>query len=119
MQKVPDDVAESVIAFFNDLEDYPSADDDLLSKLERKAEEKAWNGWAKSEFIRGIEKKFDTNVDDRPDDQTLSEVFYACGERIGEYWVNEQGDSMYIDIEKIVKEVTEEDVLNLQKEITQ
>lgn len=120
MKGVPDDVSTDVAEFLNGLHDYPLADEELHSEMEMEAEEEAWKNWAERDFVRDLQKKF---ADDEKleavldevltDDELLvklRELFEDAREKANEYWVNEQGDSMYINMKRIVAKVSKKDV---------
>jgi hypothetical protein len=127
MQGVPDDISTDVAEFLNSLHDYPLADEDLHSEMEMEAQEEAWNGWAERDFARALEKKFAGDEELEPvledvltDDEKLKklrELFEDAREKANEYWVNEQGDEMYINIDRIVKKVTKADVVYFIKDL--
>ena len=114
MDDVPDEVSDEVAEFLNGLDDYPLADEDDHSNLEMEAQNEAWENWARRDFIKEIEKWFKVEFDNDPKSELLYEVFHEACDSANEYWVNESGDSMYINIERIVKKgVSKEDVKQL------
>lgn len=110
---IPEDVEGDVREFFSGLANYPLADENLHSEMEIEAQGEAWESWARDEFVKGLEEKFECDLDDA-DGGKLSELFYETSDRIGEYWENEQGESMYIDVEKIVDAIDALDVADLR-----
>ena len=58
-------------------------------------------------FIRALERIHNVEIDETLD-RLIADIFYETSDRIGEYWVNEQGDSMYIDVEKVAKALDSE-----------
>jgi hypothetical protein len=100
------------------LDRYPLLDEQRHSELEMEAQEENWKSWAESDFRRAVEKEFseewnpedafalDEWLDDLGDD--IRVLFEHAREAANEYWVNESGYGMYIDIEKIVEAMTPE-----------
>ena len=112
LDAIPADINDEVIEFFDGLSSYPVADDDLHSEMEVEAQNEAWESWARSDFKKALEKKFDVDLDE-VDGEKLFELFRDATDRSNTYWENEQGDSMYIDLDRVVKKINEEDVKNL------
>jgi acyl carrier protein len=110
MQGVPEDIEEEVAEFLNALHDYPVADDDLHSQMEMEAQNEAWDSWAKKDFIKALEKKFDVELDD-VDDEKIFELFHEACDSSNTYWENQQGDEMYIDLDRVVKKIKETDLV--------
>jgi hypothetical protein len=109
LDSLPDDAIE----FLEKLSTYPLADEDAHSRLEMDAQNEAWDNWAAQDFVRALEKKFDCEIDGAAED--LFTVFCELMESTNTYWENEQGDSMYVDMGRIVKGATEADVITLRK----
>jgi|WetSurMetagenome_2_1015567.scaffolds.fasta_scaffold70884_2 hypothetical protein len=108
---VPDEEEEDVGEFLNHLQVYHLADEDLHSKLESEAQDEAWKNWARRDFVRAIEKKFKVTIsDDEVDDELLLTIFHESAEKANEYWGNQEGPDVYIDVDKIAKKVTREDL---------
>ncbi len=86
------------------LDGYPVFDDDTLSTLESEWTDSAWESWAADSFRRAVEKRFAGCAEfNWPTDSDLRTVFEELAGESNEYWYNEgDGDSMYIDIDKIV-----------------
>lgn len=98
------------------LSDYPLADEERHSEMEMEAQGAAWDDWARRDFVRALEKRFDVeDLDLAADNDQLFELFRETGDRIGEYWVNEQGDSMYINVDRIASKVSPAAFLTLTK----
>ena len=109
LDEVPEDVEDEVADFLNGLQEYPLADEDLHSDLEMKAQTEAWENHVQKEFTRALEKKFSSDLDDADNDK-IFELFNEACEASSTYWENEQGDSMSIDVDRIVKKVTKADM---------
>lgn len=110
MQAVPEDKEEEVAEFLNALSDYPLADEDLHSEMEMEAQNEAWENWGRSDFKKALAEKFDEVDFDEVDDQKLYGLFHEASDSSGTYWENQQGDEMYIDMERIVKKIKRDDV---------
>ena len=112
MDGVPEEDAEEVAEFIGGLEDYPLADEDLHSEMEMEAQSEAWDNWARSDFKRALEKKFNVELDE-VDDEKVFELFQEKADESNTYWENEQGDSMYINLDRIIKKISKNDVKEL------
>lgn len=114
MKSVPENIETDVAEFLNALHDYPVADDELHSKLESEAQEEAWSNWARHDFIVALEGEHDVDLDGVGEDALL-ELFEKSREKANEYWINESGGEMYIDMKKILEKVSSKDVAELMK----
>jgi hypothetical protein len=97
---IPDEEKEHFLDFFDDLENYPSANDDRLSELGIESQYEAWQSWAKDEFIREVEKQHGADISERED---LFNLFCMCSDMANEYWLNEEGPSSHIDVAKVAR----------------
>jgi hypothetical protein len=97
------------------LEDYPCASDETLSELELEASSEAWESWARADFMRALEKRFDCEFGELPKEEPEA-LFRDTAERIGEYWVNEQGSDMWIDVDKVAAAVDPTDIAEWPRE---
>jgi hypothetical protein len=108
-QAVPEDLEDTVAEFLNGLQDYPLADEDLHSELEMEAQNAAWESWVKDEFKSAIEKEYEQEFGDKlPDkvfDEQLYELFHCAFDAINAEWINENGDSMHVNIERLVRDM--------------
>lgn len=109
VERTPDEVVQ----LLKQLEDYPVADEDRLSDLEREMEEEAWTNWAERDYRRALEVAFaeqqgsDVEVDaDEVEQGDLQDHFHQWGDEIGEYWET-SGQERYIDVTKIAKAAAE------------
>jgi hypothetical protein len=102
------------------LENYPVYDDQCLQEVETEAEEEAWENWAKSDFKRELEKRFESEAEDAgyPEffEQEIPEhalrVLFECGfERSNAEWIHEQGNSAWVDLERVTSVLVWSDVL--------
>jgi hypothetical protein len=108
-QGVPEDVESEVEGFLGGLASYPVADDDLLSKMEMEAQDEAWENWVEGDFKTGLEKKFEVEFDEVDSDK-LRTLFEAACEKASEYWANEEGGNMWIDVKRVLPKVAEADI---------
>lgn len=117
-----EDIRETLSA----LENYPVLDEEEMSRQELEAQEEALESWALSDFKRSLinfyteyeESEYDREnyifslvYDDNAPDDVWKELFYLLAERANEYWVNESGDSMWIDVDRIARTVEDKDIL--------
>jgi hypothetical protein len=108
-----DSLPDKAIEFLERLSIYPLADEDAHSRLEMEAQSEAWENGAAKDFVRALEEKFDCEINGAAED--LFAVFCELMESTNTYWENERGDSMYVDMDRIVKGATEADVITLRK----
>lgn len=81
------------------LEGYPIIDEEDYSALRNEEQEEAWKNWAEHDVLRSIQGEF---PDWEPeDDDQLSLLFHEASEESNNYW-QEDGGSMWIDINKVV-----------------
>jgi hypothetical protein len=94
-----DDIREC----FEFLDDYPCLDDETLSEVESEAEDTAWEFWAESDFKRELVKVFPEREDhiDTLDSEAIRAIFEDAAEAANEYWINETGNSAWIDLERV------------------
>ena len=124
------DTLDAVLECLESLTDYPLLDDDLHTNMEIEAQDEAWNDWARGDFQKVIKQRIRREEEARKLDEEgesvdvdeiegdfdaalLFEVFCAVSDRIGEYWTNEQGDQMYIRVEKLADRLTPEELKQL------
>ncbi len=102
---------ESIQEVLNGLEDYPAIDDESVSEVEHERESEAWEGWAQRDFEKAFLKSLNAEmqiehpeyeVDDWPDDLDSFRLFSIAQQTSNTEWVHESGDSVYIDIERVV-----------------
>lgn len=112
------------------LADYPVLDEDRWSELEMDAQQMAWDNGGfglRRDFARALEKRVKSDdVDVKSDDVDVEDpgidlaaphvrdavdaLFEAARERCGEEWRNEQGCDMWIDVDRVADEVTDEEI---------
>lgn len=106
------EASEEMQDTLNGLEDYPVIDDDALGREEMEREDEAWSGWAESDFKRELRKKFpelEDDIDDASSDG-LYDLLREGMERSNTYWLHESGDSVSLDITRIVRSLKEDDL---------
>ena len=99
--------ADTLLDIFEGLEDYPLINDEALSNIEMECADEAWDCWAYSDFVKGVEKALNVELDGH-DKDSMRTVFEAVREDCNEYWEAEggAGKSVYIRVERIVAVVT-------------
>ena len=97
--------SDTIFDVLEGLNNYPLIDDDELYQQERDQIEEAWDNWVEYDFKRAIELKYDIDLDDYEliPDQTFRSIFDQTAENISEYWINESGYDMWINVDKVVK----------------
>lgn len=86
----------------NMLFDYPVIDDEKLSELELQIDEESWNDYIKSYIVRQLD-----NVNYNYNEDNLQGVVYNIMDKINEYFIHEDSNSSYLDIDKIIKYMLE------------
>jgi hypothetical protein len=97
---------QEIISTLERLIDYPLLDEMKLSEMELVAQEEAWESWVRRDFIVALEQKFDCELDDY-DEDLLFQFFTKQADAANEYWVNEQSDEMWINLDRIVESIDE------------
>lgn len=94
--------SDTIFDVLEGLNNYPLIDDDELYHQERDQIEEAWDNWVEYDFKRAIESKYDIDLDDYEliPEQTFRSIFDQTAENISEYWINESGYDMWINVEK-------------------
>jgi hypothetical protein len=105
-----------------ELKDYPVLDEEHHSNMEFEAQEEAWVNWGRKDFIREIKKSFDLSEEDEeildgldgndPQDRIYG-LFRQLSEDANEYWETEAGGGQYINIERIVQEMNDDELNDL------
>ena len=96
--------------------DYPVLDEDDLAETEMAAQNDALESWARSDFRHEL-----TNALDEYEEWDLSEIpatdldslLSNAADKANEYWINETGNSAYIDVKKVAAAVTIEELVKL------
>lgn len=108
---MPKEESERILDLLEGLNDYPIIDDETLSELEYEQIEESWNNWGEYDFKRAIGLKFNLDISDYKlkSDSSLRELFDNLADKANEYWYNESGYNMYINIDNIVKVMSMDD----------
>jgi len=132
-------VTPEMIETIESLESYPILDEDDHSQLELDCQQEAWDNWAASDWRDAIRDRLaeycpaavvdanaygpstakywaDDQLDAIPDDKLqpqLLELFRACAEMAGEYWVEESCAGWWINIERVAAGVDRLDLVGL------
>lgn len=109
----------------NGLDNYPLINEEDMTFLEMQWQDENWENWARDDFRRELKKHL--GVDDiewqsssstdektreeeqRKLDGNVRQFFEECREACNVYWENEQGDSMHVDLTRIVKSIVDVD----------
>jgi hypothetical protein len=118
-------LTEDMIADIESLENYPLLSEDDHSSLEMEDQEKAWEDSVSRDFSRALEERL-ASISDREDAEDVAEsfveslspdslysLFHALAESANTYWEEEDCYGWWIDTERIVKALSEEDALSL------
>ena len=108
-------ITDEMIEDFASLDDYPVLDDDALSNLEMEMETEDWESWIAHDFRRELKKKFGEECTqdellDEMSDEELFALYRALCERTSTYWCPESAVGGHIDLERLVKSATVEDI---------
>lgn len=97
--------SDTILDILEGLNDYPLIDDDELYQQEQEQIEEAWDNWTEYDFKRAIESRYEIDLDDYEliPDQTFRSIFDQTAENISEYWINESGYDMWINVDKVVE----------------
>lgn len=102
---IPDDVLPEVDDFLSGLANYPLADEGAHSAMECEAQDKAYQDWGRSEFVRTLENVHHVELDTVAESD-VDELFEAARDAANVYWENQSGSDVYIDVDRIAGEVT-------------
>lgn len=107
--RIPSDLVTEVTEWLSGLDDYPLADEDDHSELEMEAQNAAWESWARRDFAIELEAQHDCDLDG-VDGEALFGLFIAAQDRANENWENQGGSEVWIDVDAVAAEVTEDEV---------
>lgn len=113
-----DSITDEMVEVLNALEDYPVIDEEDLSEVEREAEEETWSNCYRSDFERALTKSF-PDMEETIESMTTAQIdslFYEVQDRTNTYWTHESGNNAYIDVDRVVAGVTEEDIVKFSTE---
>jgi hypothetical protein len=99
-----DSITEEIQEVLDRLENYCVMDEDLMSEVERKAENEAWDSWVKGDLVSALDK---LGIEIDRDDERLPELFYEAMERENVYWENEEGNTAHVDVDRVAKSIAE------------
>lgn len=133
-----EDVTPEMAEAFAALQDYPILNEELHTELELEAQQEAWDSFVRTDFKAALGKNGKAWLDeiggevlaDDPqlysevedalediaeqiDEEELFRLFNEAADKANVYWLNEQGDSVSIDVDRIAEEVTIADLLEL------
>jgi hypothetical protein len=106
---------DRLIEAIDSLTDYCIYDDSHHSNLEMELTDTAWSEDGRDDFKRALVKMWaldDNEYDeDKLDDSAIDRFWYACTERLrgGEDHINEQGDSIYFPIDRVIEDFRRDD----------
>ena len=117
-------ITDDMLEDFESLEDYPSLDDDALSNLEMEMETEDWKAWIEHDLRRALKDALRLSDDDDKatcdpgieemidalDDEKLFTLYRTLCERTSTYWKPESAVGGTIDLERLVKAATVEDL---------
>lgn len=108
---MPKEESERILDLLEGLNDYPLIDEEELSDNEMNYIDESWNNWGEYDFKRAIGLKFNLDISDYKlkSDSSLRELFDNLAVKANEYWDNESGYNMYINIDNIVKVMSIDD----------
>jgi hypothetical protein len=92
------DIQEAIGA----LDEYPLLDEMAHSELEMESQNEAWERWVEKDFKKALAVELGIEDKDKITGD-IFELFREAQDDANEYWINEQGDESYIDIEPIVE----------------
>jgi len=112
--------------------EYPVIDDELLLNTETETQTETWENWARNDFISLLDKKLENELEkydcvdleeyfekycekndiDIDFDEFILSLFEKIQGNYNEYWIIETGGSAWIDLEKIVNNITWNDIIN-------
>lgn len=82
------------------LERYPLLDEDGHSQVEMEWSNETWENCYRADVIRDLEKHFGDDFD--IERTRLDRLVWRAMEMANVYWENEQGNSMYLDTDKLL-----------------
>lgn len=109
VERTPDEILEMI----NSLEEYPLLDEGKHSEMEIESQNEAWEGGLKEDYRGALVSKFGGTAEGVADD-ALWEHFQEAAEAANEHWVNEEGDTSYIDVERVVERGADEPPMGMR-----
>ena len=120
-------ISEEMLEVIEGLENYPIIDEDDHSSLEIEDQGEAWEHTYRNDFISAIAKRIDSLLLDNADmyagdelvnvfvdnhESKLSDLFRAGMETTNSYWIEESQAGWYVDIERVVSGLTDQDLID-------
>jgi hypothetical protein len=115
-------ITEEMLETIESLENYFLISEDDHSYLEMDDQQQAWEDWAERDFRQALEKRFSIVLEDDDkaeqivesiDDRSLASLFYALSDASNTYWQEEDCHGWWIDCERIVDALSEEEIGSL------
>lgn len=94
--KLDDDIQDAI----GSLDEYPLLSEDRHSELMLEAEQEAWSNWARGDFEREMEKRFE--IDDFPAELDSHVLFGEAAEAANEYW-EDTSEGIYVNVDRVAK----------------
>ena len=94
----------------NGLAEYPLVDEELYSLMQVNAEIEAYEEGDKTVFVSIIESNFEGVTFASVELDDIKKLFATCQDRTGEYYEIEEGGTAYINIDRLTKNLTVDDV---------
>ena len=105
------DLARQIIETLQSLNDYPAIDDEDMSNMEYEAFQESLRDWGYRDAMDALAKKFNISVYDYNEDAFIDMLEEVHDDRQGNpSWVVETGGAVYIDIDKLIENITLEDL---------
>ena len=99
---------DEVASVLDDLDRYPLINEDTWSELEMMAQQDAWDDWGRCDFKRELkELGVDEDWLSFVEDELIDSMFYKAQTEANEYWVEEPGGNMWINLGKIAEKFIE------------
>ena len=120
-------ISREMLEVIEGLEDYPIINEDDQGSLENDDQEEAWQDLYRVEFISAITKRVDSLLPDNADmyagddlvdsfadnhENKLWDLFRAGMEATNSYWIEESQAGWYVDIERVVSGLTDQDLID-------
>lgn len=105
---------EEIQECLNSLDDYPVMDEDHLFEIEEEAKNESWNSYIRKDFLRGLEKEFNYNLE-KLSNEFIDRLFWKLEEKTNTYWIFEHTDA-YFPLEEMFQKLTREEFLKIFKE---
>jgi len=106
-----EDKAREIINLINGLNEYPVIDEELMSSMEYDAFIEAIDNYGSGDFISAMAKKFNLEIYDYDGEKVKDLILDINRAGHSEYYVIESDGSVYIDIERLIAQITTLDQL--------